>query len=98
MSENHGQVKLADAQRPRTAVCSRRLIAALQVSEKDGLVEFADALRSRLSYFDELEHIASHFHAASLAVDSTEFMPLLKRLDDCITYKFSKFSKFSNPS
>ena len=56
-----------------------------KVSEKDGLVEFADALRSRLSYFDELERIASHFHAASLAVDSTEFMPLLKRLDDCIT-------------
>lgn len=56
-----------------------------QVSEKDGLVEFADALHSRLSYFDELERIASHFHAASLAVDSTEFMPLLKRLDDCIT-------------
>ncbi len=56
-----------------------------QVSEKDELVEFADALRSRLSYFDELERIASHFHAASLAVDSTEFMPLLKRLDDCIT-------------
>ncbi|KAK9825230.1 hypothetical protein WJX74_002000 [Apatococcus lobatus] len=56
------------------------------VSEKDGLVEFADALHSRLSYFDELERIASHFHAASLAVDSTEFMPLLKRLDDCITF------------
>ena len=52
--------------------------------EQEQLVEFADALRSRLSYFDELERIAAQFHAASLAVDSSDFLPLLQRLDDCI--------------
>ena len=56
----------------------------MQVVEQEQLVEFADALRSRLSYFDELERIAAQFHAASLAVDSSDFLPLLQRLDDCI--------------
>lgn len=55
------------------------------VAEKDRLVEFADALRSKLAYFDELESMAAQFHAASLAVDSENFLPVLKRLDECVT-------------
>eukprot|EP00884_Botryococcus_braunii_P022753 jgi/Botrbrau1/9161/Bobra.160_3s0033.1 len=56
------------------------------VAEEERLAEFAAALRSKLSYFDELEKTAAHFHSANLAVDSETFMPLLQRLDECITY------------
>lgn len=56
----------------------------LLVAEKDRLVEFAEALRSKLSYFDELERLSEKFHSASLAVDSEDFLPILQRLDECI--------------
>ncbi|GAB2291595.1 Golgi transport complex subunit 3 [Dionaea muscipula] len=54
--------------------------------EKARLIEFADALRSRLNYFDELENIATIFYSPSLSLGDENFFPLLKRLDDCITY------------
>ena len=53
-------------------------LCLLQVIEKERLLHFADALRSKLQYFDELERIS--------AVDSDSFLPLLERLDACITY------------
>eukprot|EP00887_Chlorella_sp_A99_P004229 scaffold15.g4229.t1 len=56
------------------------------VSERERLMELADAIRSKLSYFDEVERVAAQFHAASVSPDSTDFLPLLKRLDDCIAY------------
>ena len=56
-----------------------------QVSEKERLVELAEALRSKMAYFDELERVAVQFHGASLDVDSDRFLPLLQRLDDCIS-------------
>ncbi|XP_031381426.1 conserved oligomeric Golgi complex subunit 3 isoform X2 [Punica granatum] len=60
--------------------CDRMLI------EKQRLIEFAEALRSRLNYFDELENIASNFHSPSMAVGNENFLLLLKRLDECISY------------
>ncbi|GJP83624.1 hypothetical protein CLOP_g13752 [Closterium sp. NIES-67] len=56
------------------------------VLDKDRLVEFADALRSKLNYFEELDKITARFHSASMSVSSSHFLPLLKRLDECITY------------
>ena len=53
--------------------------------EKERLLQFADALRHKLQYFDELERVSAQFHSASLAVDSDSFLPLLERLDECIT-------------
>ena len=53
--------------------------------EKERLLQFADALRNKLQYFDELERVSAQFHSAALAVDSDSFLPLLERLDDCIT-------------
>ncbi len=58
---------------------------SVQVSEKERLVELAEALRSKMAYFDELERVAVQFHGASLDVDSDRFLPLLQRLDDCIS-------------
>ncbi|EEF46200.1 conserved hypothetical protein [Ricinus communis] len=60
--------------------CDRLLV------EKQRLIEFAEALRSKLHYFDELENIATNFYSAKVNVGSENFLPLLKRLDECISY------------
>ncbi|CAL9095340.1 unnamed protein product [Musa textilis] len=54
--------------------------------EKQRLIEFADALRSKLNYFDELENVSTNFYSSNMSISSVEFLPLLKRLDDCISY------------
>lgn len=56
------------------------------LGEKQALLEFAEALRARLKFFDEYELAANQFAAAAAAPDSAELMPLLNRLDDCIAY------------
>ncbi|PON66074.1 Conserved oligomeric Golgi complex, subunit [Parasponia andersonii] len=56
------------------------------VIEKQRLIEFAEALRSKLNYFDELENISSNFYSPNMNVVNENFLPLLKRLDDCISY------------
>uniref|UniRef100_A0A7N1A554 Conserved oligomeric Golgi complex subunit 3 n=1 Tax=Kalanchoe fedtschenkoi TaxID=63787 RepID=A0A7N1A554_KALFE len=60
--------------------CDRLLL------EKQRLVEFAEAIRTKLNYFDELENVASSFYSPNMNVASGNFLPLLKRLDDCISY------------
>lgn len=57
--------------------------------EKQKLVEFAEALRSKLNYFDELENISSNFYSPNMNVGNANFLPLLKRLDECISYVMS---------
>ncbi|XP_047965809.1 conserved oligomeric Golgi complex subunit 3 [Salvia hispanica] len=56
------------------------------VVEKQRLIEFAESLRAKLNYFDELENVATSFYAPSMNVAHENFLPLLKRLDDCISY------------
>ncbi len=56
------------------------------MDEKDKLVEFADALRSKLAYFDELERLSAQFHSGTMSVDVDNFLPVLHRLDECITW------------
>ncbi|GFP99147.1 conserved oligomeric golgi complex subunit 3, partial [Phtheirospermum japonicum] len=60
--------------------CDRLLL------EKQRLIEFAESLRAKLNYFDELENVATSFYSPSMNVAHENFLPLLKRLDDCITY------------
>ncbi|KAL3535471.1 hypothetical protein ACH5RR_003932 [Cinchona calisaya] len=54
--------------------------------EKQRLIEFAESLHSKLSYFDELENVATSFYSPSMNVANENFLPLLKRLDECILY------------
>ncbi|XP_015696109.1 conserved oligomeric Golgi complex subunit 3 isoform X2 [Oryza brachyantha] len=54
--------------------------------EKQRLIEFAEALRSRLNYFDELENVSTSFYSQTMNIGNEQFLPLLKRLDDCISY------------
>eukprot|EP00879_Flechtneria_rotunda_P017545 GHRR01018394.1.p1 GENE.GHRR01018394.1~~GHRR01018394.1.p1 ORF type:complete len:715 (+),score=305.59 GHRR01018394.1:627-2771(+) len=56
------------------------------LAEKAELTEFVEALRARLKFFDEYELAATQFAAAAAAPDSTDLMPLLKKLDECIAY------------
>lgn len=60
--------------------CDRLLI------EKQRLIEFAESLRSKLNYFDELENVANSFYSPTMNVANGSFLPLLKRLDECISY------------
>ena len=48
-------------------------------------MEVAEALHGKMQYFDELDRVAAQFHGAALDVDSDRFLPLLQRLDDCIS-------------
>ncbi|KAL8253321.1 hypothetical protein R6Q59_037014 [Mikania micrantha] len=56
------------------------------VIEKQRLIEFAESLRSKLNYFDELENVAASFYSANTNVASENFLPQLKKLDVCISY------------
>jgi hypothetical protein len=56
------------------------------VAEKEAMVQLADALRAKLKFFDEFESVFQQFHAAQLSLDNEHFLPLLKRLDECIAY------------
>ncbi|KAK3041135.1 hypothetical protein RJ639_027587 [Escallonia herrerae] len=66
--------------------CDRLLL------EKQRLIEFAESLRRKLNYFDELENVtnltqvATLFHSSNVNVAYGNFLPLLKRLDECISY------------
>ena len=85
------QVELRGHSR-RTQEESERLIA-----EKDRLLEFADALRGKLDYFDRLERVAEKFQAgviiAGAASDPNgsvtpreQVLPTLERLDECLDF------------
>ncbi|XP_073043896.1 conserved oligomeric Golgi complex subunit 3-like isoform X3 [Primulina eburnea] len=54
--------------------------------EKQKLIEFSESLRVKLHYFDELENVATSFYSPSMNVTHENFLPLLKRLDESISY------------
>lgn len=65
------------------------------MEEREQLIQFASAIRSRLSHFEELEKIATQFHTLAssqssiVPVESGEVDPyllLLKKLDESISY------------
>ena len=58
MAEKRAELK---ARSRRTQEESERMIA-----EKDRLEEFADALRDKLNYFDQLEKVAEQFQAGAI--------------------------------
>ena len=89
MAEKRAELK---ARSRRTQEESERMIA-----EKDRLEEFADALRDKLNYFDQLEKVAEQFQAGAIisaASDASgsevapreQILPMLKRLDDCLEF------------
>ena len=56
------------------------------VAERAHLIAFADALRAKLSYFDELEKVGAQLQTATLSTSGGDFLPLLQRLDESVAY------------
>lgn len=61
------------------------------VSERKRMGELADALRKRLTYFEELETLTAKFGGGPSAINPThpDFIKLLHRLDECVAYASS---------
>lgn len=61
------------------------------VAERERMAELADALRRRLTYFEELETLTAKFGTGTDAITPThpDFVKLLHRLDECVAYASS---------
>ncbi|XP_032646272.1 conserved oligomeric Golgi complex subunit 3 isoform X2 [Chelonoidis abingdonii] len=56
------------------------------LKEQSELVDLAENIQQKLSYFNELENINTKLSSPTLSVNSEGFIPMLAKLDDCITY------------
>ncbi|KAK2152577.1 hypothetical protein LSH36_325g04065 [Paralvinella palmiformis] len=56
------------------------------LEEQTKLVNIAENINSKLSYFNELERISSKLGVPTLTVTNESFVPMLSRLDECIAY------------
>jgi hypothetical protein len=54
--------------------------------EEKQLRFYADDLREKLKYFNELESLSKKFNSPSLSVQDEHFLPLLRKLDECIDF------------
>ena len=50
------------------------------------LVNVAESISNKLSYFTELERVGSRLSSSTLAVTSESFVATLARLDECISF------------
>lgn len=56
------------------------------LKEQSELVDLAESIEQKLSYFNELENINTKLNSPTLSVNSEGFIPMLSKLDDCIEY------------
>ncbi|XP_033004355.1 conserved oligomeric Golgi complex subunit 3 isoform X2 [Lacerta agilis] len=56
------------------------------LKEQSELVDLAENIQQKLSYFNELENINTKLNSPTLSVNSDGFIPMLAKLDDCIAY------------
>ncbi|KAJ8253497.1 hypothetical protein GJAV_G00213790 [Gymnothorax javanicus] len=56
------------------------------LKEQSELVDLAESIQQKLSYFNELETINTKLNSPTLSVNSEGFIPMLSKLDDCIEY------------
>ncbi|KAJ3580935.1 hypothetical protein NHX12_017290, partial [Muraenolepis orangiensis] len=56
------------------------------LKEQSELVDLAESIQQKLSYFNELENINTKLNSPTLSVHSEGFIPMLSKLDDCIEY------------
>ncbi|XP_053563974.1 conserved oligomeric Golgi complex subunit 3 [Bombina bombina] len=56
------------------------------LKEQSELVDLAESIQQKLSYFNELENINTKLNSPTLSVNSEGFIPMLSKLDDCISY------------
>jgi conserved oligomeric Golgi complex subunit 3 len=81
------------ARRAEVAETTERFRADCEtlVADRKRMSELAEALRRRLTYFEELETLTVKFGRSSGAITPTnpEFVKLLHRLDECVAYASS---------
>ncbi|XP_069061507.1 conserved oligomeric Golgi complex subunit 3 isoform X2 [Pleurodeles waltl] len=56
------------------------------LKEQSELVDLAENIQQKLSFFNELETINTKLNSPTLSVNSEGFIPMLAKLDDCIMY------------
>ncbi|XP_062862098.1 conserved oligomeric Golgi complex subunit 3 isoform X2 [Trichomycterus rosablanca] len=56
------------------------------LKEQSELVQLAESIQQKLSYFNELENVNTKLNSSTLSVNSESFIPMLSKLDDCIEY------------
>ncbi|XP_077988329.1 conserved oligomeric Golgi complex subunit 3-like [Glandiceps talaboti] len=56
------------------------------VEEQTRLVNTAESISNKLSYFNELGRMSHKLSSPTLSVTSDSFVPMLTRLDECIAY------------
>uniref|UniRef100_A0A8C6XNF1 Conserved oligomeric Golgi complex subunit 3 n=1 Tax=Naja naja TaxID=35670 RepID=A0A8C6XNF1_NAJNA len=56
------------------------------LKEQSELVDLAENIHQKLSYFIELENINTKLNSPTLSVSSESFIPMLNKLDDCVAY------------
>ncbi|XP_034069171.1 conserved oligomeric Golgi complex subunit 3 isoform X2 [Gymnodraco acuticeps] len=56
------------------------------LKEQSELVDLAESIQQKLSYFNELENINTKLNSPTLSVNNEGFIPMLSKLDDCIEY------------
>lgn len=56
------------------------------LKEQSELVDLAESIQEKLSYFNELENINTKLNSSTLSVNSEGFVPMLSKLDECIEY------------
>ncbi|XP_063160680.1 conserved oligomeric Golgi complex subunit 3 isoform X2 [Candoia aspera] len=67
------------------------------LKEQSELVDLAENIHQKLSYFIELENINTKLNSPTLSVNSDSFIPMLTKLDDCIAY-VSSHDPFAAPN
>ncbi|KAF1654752.1 Conserved oligomeric Golgi complex subunit 3, partial [Eudyptes chrysocome] len=65
------------------------------LKEQSELVDLAENIQQKLSYFNELENINTKLNSPTLSVNSEGFIPMLAKLDDCIAYISSHVNQFA---
>ncbi|RXN05323.1 conserved oligomeric Golgi complex subunit 3 [Labeo rohita] len=56
------------------------------LKEQSELVDLAESIQEKLSYFNELENINTKLNSPTLSVNGEGFIPMLSKLDECIEY------------
>lgn len=56
------------------------------LAEQTRLMDLAENISNKLSYFNELDSISTKLNRHTLTVTSETFIPLLSRMDECILY------------
>ncbi|XP_064615702.1 conserved oligomeric Golgi complex subunit 3-like [Liolophura sinensis] len=56
------------------------------LADQTQLMDVAESISNKLSYFNELERISSKLGSPQLTVTNESFVPMLSRLDECVLY------------